>query len=94
MLQLETARFYRVKRGQTARQIEKVLNIPANCCFEGAIIVVEKCTPYVVQPFETYASIAKKFRTEEAALKKFNGNRPLYPACKIFIPAHAADFHS
>ena len=87
MLQLDRSKFYRVKRGQTAKQIEKVLSVPANSCFDGAVIVVENCSEYSVQPFETYSSVAAKLRVQEDILKNFNGNRPLYPSCKIYIPA-------
>ena len=87
MLQLDRSRFYRVKKGQTSKQIEKVLFVPANCCFEGAVISVENCKEYVVQPFETYSTIGAKFGIKVDMLKNFNGNRPLYPSCKIFIPA-------
>lgn len=85
-LQLERCAFYRIKRGQTSRQIEKVLSVPVNSCFEGAVIALENCTVYIVQPFETYSAIAAKFGKEEANIKNFNGDRPLYPSCKIFIP--------
>lgn len=86
MLQLEKSKFYRVKKGQTAKQIENALSIPANCCFDGAIIALENCAEHVVQPFENYSTIATKTGVQEDVLKNFNGNRPLYPSCKIFIP--------
>ena len=91
-LQLDKSKFYRVKKGQTAKQIEKVLSIPANSCFEGAIIAVDSCSEHIVQPFETYSGIAAKHGVQEDILKNFNGGRALYPSCKIFIPA--SDFHS
>lgn len=92
MLQLDRSKFYRVKSGQSAREIEKVLCVPVNNCYEGAIINVLDCSLYTVQPFETYASIAQRYGMEEEQLKEFNGARPLYPTCKIFIPTHV--FHS
>ena len=85
-LVLDKSLFYRVKRGQTAREVEKVLSIPANGCIPGAIIATANCIPYVVQPFETYSSIAGKYSLDCEKLKKFNGERPIYPTCKIFIP--------
>ena len=83
---LDRRQYYRVKRGQSAREIEKTLECPANDCFSGAIISTENCTLYTVQPFETYASIASKYSLNGEKLKEFNGNRPLYPSCRIFIP--------
>ena len=83
---LDRRQFYRVKRGQTAREVEKTLAHPANDCFSGAVIAKESCNPYTVQPFETYSSIAAKYSLDGEELKKFNGDRPLYPSCRIFIP--------
>ena len=85
-LKLNQSLFYRVKSGQTAREVEKILGVPLNNCYGGAIINVSDCSTHTVQPFETYASIAQKYGVEEMALKEFNGARPLYPTCKIFIP--------
>lgn len=89
MLQLERNKFYRVKSGQTVREVEKILGVPLNNCYGGAIINVQDCSTHTVQPFETYASIAKRYGIEEELLKEFNGARPLYPTCKIFIPSEA-----
>lgn len=85
-LKTEKSRFYRVKKGQTASLIEKTLNIPAGCAFAGAIIPLRDFSQYTVQPFDTYASIAASLGIEEERLKEANGNRPLYPSRKIFIP--------
>lgn len=86
MLQLEKCKFYRIKSNQTAHEVEKVLGVPVAECFDGAIVALHDCKVHVVQPFETYLSIAKIYEIGEDALKKFNGARPLYPTCKIFIP--------
>lgn len=86
MLQLDRSKYYRIKSGQTAREVEKVLCTPVNNCFGGAIIALIDCKVHTVQPFETYISIAQRYSVEEEVLKDFNGNRPLYPTCKIFIP--------
>lgn len=87
MLQLDRGKFYRIKGGQTARDVEKILTVPVNECFDGAVITITDCRLYTVQPFETYAAIAKKYGIEEEMLINFNGKRPLYPTCKIFIPS-------
>ena len=86
MLQLDRGKFYRIKNGQTLREVEKVFCIPVNECFGGAVIEISDCKIHTVKPFETYAVIAQSYETEEESLKNFNGNRPLYPTCKIFIP--------
>lgn len=85
-LQLDMGGFYRIKGKQTAQEVEKNLSSPVNYCFAGAIVPVVECSHYSVQPFDTYKSIAENYGMEEEELKKFNGNRPLYPCCKIFIP--------
>lgn len=85
-LVLDRRLFYRVKKGQTAREIEKTLCIPANACFAGQVMVIEECLVYTVQPFETYRTIASKYGKDADTLQKFNNSRPLYPTCKIYIP--------
>lgn len=86
MLELDRSKFYRIKCGQTAREVEKTLGVPVNNCFGGAIISITDCKVHTVQPFETYSTIAEKYGTIEGVLKNFNGARSLYPTCKIFIP--------
>lgn len=86
LLQLDRAKFYRIKGGQTAREVEKTLKIPANNCFNGLIIEVVECRLHTAQPFETYALIAQKYGVDETKLQNFNGSRPIYPTCKIYIP--------
>lgn len=81
-----TGKLYRVKSGQTAQEVEYALGCPANSCFEGAVIAVERCSVHVAGPFESYKAIAARYGVEEEALKNFNGNRPIYPTCKIYIP--------
>lgn len=85
-LQFCKGRYYRIKTGQTARAVEEMLSCPVNSCFAGAVVSVEKCSVYTVAPFETYQSIAKKLGVMEETLKNFNGCRPIYPFCKIYIP--------
>ena len=85
-LKLDRRAFYRFKSGQTAAEVEKTLEIPAASPFAGQILIVSDCIVHIAEPFETYASIAKKYGIDEHALKNFNGSRPLYPSRKIFIP--------
>ena len=83
---LEKSTYYRVKRGQTETEVENTLETPASACYPGAVIVIEDCFRHTVRPFESYQSIAKKYGVDEEELTKLNGNRPLYPTRKIFVP--------
>lgn len=86
LLKRDQSPFYRVKRGQTAAEVEKVLHCPAGEVFAGAVIHVVSCKEYRVQPFESYCTLAKKFGIGEEELKEFNYSRVLYPSCKIYVP--------
>lgn len=80
--------YYKVKRGQGAREIENTLFTPAGEVFAGAIIPVsrKKLEVYRVKPAETYKSIAEKFSCSESELKALNGGKPVFPACRLFVP--------
>ena len=80
--------YYKVKRGQGAKEIENTLFTPAGEVFCGAVIAVsrQKLAAYSVKPAETYKSIAGKFSCGEEELKKLNNDRPLFPTCKLFVP--------
>lgn len=83
----EKSRFYRVKRGQSAKEIESVLCVPCGEAFCGAIIEADgDFDVYLVKPCETYRSLAAKFRRGEEELRQANNNRPLYPTQKLFVP--------
>lgn len=84
----DKSRFYRVKRGQSAAEIERTLKNPAGSeVFAGKIIVVhENLTVYSAAVGDTYKVIAQKFSTDEQLLKNINGGKPVYPTCKIFVP--------
>lgn len=85
-LELATGKFYRVKSGQQREEIEQTLSVPAGSVFAGAVIEVCKCDVHVAAPFETYKTIAEKYGKDEEEIKNFNGERPLYPSRRIFIP--------
>ena len=85
----DRSKYFRVKRGQSAGEIEKVLKTPVNgSVFEGRIIEVgdKNLTAYTAQVGDTYRTVALKFGTDEEKLKKANGNKPVYPTCKLFVP--------
>ncbi len=86
-LQPGVGKFYRVKSGQSQREVEKFLSCPANGCFAGAVIPVSCCAVHTVRPFETYFILSQQYGVEEETLKQFNGNRPCCPSNKIYIPS-------
>ena len=85
----QKSKFYRVKRGQTKSSVEKELGFPVyGSFFAGKIIPVfeKKFKVYSAAVGDTYKSIAEKFQSDEQELKTFNGGKPVYPTCKIFVP--------
>ena len=85
----DRSKFYRVKRGQSADEIESVLKIPVRGeAFTGRIIEVGDTayTRYIADVGDTYRTIALKFGADEAMLKEANGNKPVYPTKKVFVP--------
>ena len=85
----DRSKFYRVKRGQNAREIESVFEIPVNRpAFSGAILEIGDYfyTSYIADLGESYESIAEKFGVDAEILKEVNGKKPIYPTRKIFVP--------
>lgn len=85
----DRSKYFRVKRGQSAGDIEKVLKTPVSgCVFEGRIIEVAEgnFTLYTARVGDTYRTVALKFGADEEKLKRANGNKPVYPTCKLFVP--------
>lgn len=89
MLLKDKVKFFRVKRGQQARDIERELNIPVKfCVFSGMIIEIDNnlYIRYVAEVGDTYESIAEKFCVKKSILEQVNCNTPVYPTEIIFIP--------
>lgn len=84
----EKSKFFRVKRGQCAAEIEKTLQTPVSgVAFSGAIVEVKQnLRVYIARAGESYRSIALKTGVSENELKEINRFKPVYPTCKIFIP--------
>lgn len=85
----DRSKYFRVKRGQNACEIERVLKSPVHGnVFAGRIIELgdKNLKQYVVSVGETYHTIALKFQADEELLKKTNGYKPVYPTCKLFVP--------
>lgn len=89
MLLKDNVKFYRVKRGQEARDIEREFNIPIKfSVFSGMIIEIDNnsYTQYIAELGDTYESISKKFNVQKCTLEQVNNNTPIYPTEIIFIP--------
>lgn len=88
-LETDKSKYFRVKRGQSAKEIERFFNLPVNGeVFGGRIIYLtdENFVSYTATVGDTYKTIALKFGADEEKLKNLNGNKPVYPTCKIFVP--------
>ncbi len=86
-LVLERGRFYRIKSGQMREELIKTLNYPVGEVYGGKIISLsEKYEEYVADVGESYLSIAQKFSIDSESLISLNGNTPVYPTARIFIP--------
>lgn len=85
----DKSRFYRIKGGQSAASVESALCVPvAEEAFAGRIIPVPsvRFTIYTAEVGDTYKRVAEKFSVEESELKTLNGNLPVYPTARIFVP--------
>lgn len=84
----QKSKFFKVKRGQTGEEIEKIFSVPV--CgepFGGQIInTEERYSVYTAKVGETYRSIAQQFGLSEAELADINNSKPVYPTCKLFVP--------
>lgn len=88
MLQLicDRPRFIRITVYVTPHLAEKQFCCPVKDCAVGGIcrITEEPCEVYVAQPFDNFASIAKKTGREGQKLQAFNGGA-VYPTRRIFL---------
>ena len=84
----EKSKFFRVKRGQCAADIEKTLHTPVcGNAFSGAIVEVKQnLSVYVATAGDSYRTIALKTGVSESELKELNYSKPVYPTCRVFIP--------
>ena len=84
----ENYRYFRIKSGLNAGDIEKELQIPVPCNpFNGQIICSNNnFRVYIVNVGDSYRSICMKEGVDEEALKEANFRAPLYPTKKLYIP--------
>jgi spore germination protein YaaH len=86
---LSRTTFIRVRKGVKSCDIERVYLCPRPAdLFEGQILQLPKkpMCMYRVGAGESYLSIADKFSVSEEEIKRVNGDKQLYPTCKIYIP--------
>jgi hypothetical protein len=88
-LVLSRSAYFRVSKGVTACDIENNFSCPVRVkADEGRIVPLPK-TPYKlyrVEAGDSYLKLAEKFKVNAEELKKINGDKPLYPTCRIYIP--------
>ena len=85
----DRSRYFKVKRGQRLGEIEKVLDTPVwGRAFAGRIVKVAKepLAAVTADVGDSYRTIAEKYGVSQSHLKEINGNRSVYPTCKIFVP--------
>lgn len=85
----DRSRYFKIKRGQTAGEVENVLNTPVcGKTFAGRIVRVrdENLMKIAAGVGDNYRTVAEKYGVAESLLKEINGFRPVYPTCKIFVP--------
>lgn len=84
----DKSRFFRIKRGLNADEVEATLKTPfSGGAFCGRIIEVQQgLVVYVAKPGDSYRKLALKAGISEETLKKLNFGKPVYPTCRIFLP--------
>ena len=85
----DRSRYFRVKRGQCAAEVERQLKTPVHgAAFAGRILKVVdgNLRQYTACVGDSYRTVALKFGADEERLKTLNGNKPVYPTCKLFVP--------
>lgn len=85
----DRSRYFKVKRNQSAGDVENTFDTPVNGeCFSGRIIKLsrERLIKATATVGDTYATLAKKYGVSEEKLKEINSSKPVYPTCKIFVP--------
>jgi acetone carboxylase gamma subunit len=86
LLQLSKSKYIRVRKGVNANEIQENFNLPVSNVYEGQIIKLPKIDYkiYLCVPNDTYEKISKKLCVDCERLIEVNGNKPLYPFCKIY----------
>lgn len=87
-LTMQKSGYFRVKEGQTAEEIEKVLRVPVSGeVFSGRIIVLKgNYALHTARAGEGYKSIALRYGADEEELKRANSFKIIYPTCRVLVP--------
>lgn len=87
-LQLERGKFVRVRGKISAKEVEKTFKTPVDGeIFDGMIVEIKKVTGYYyAKAGEGYEDVASRYGCDLDALKKLNGNSPVYPTKRLWIP--------
>jgi LysM repeat protein len=87
-LKLSECNFLRVTEGMTREEIEKTYSVPViGNLYAGKIIpIVGGYSVYEAEVGDSYKKLADKFGVSEGELKQINGDKVLYPTCKLFVP--------
>ena len=88
-LYLERGNYIRVRSGVSKSDLERTFSFPVHGqVFAGAIIPVlpEPDGYCYALPSDSYSLIAEREGVDEERLKKLNGNSPLYPSKKVWLP--------
>ena len=88
-LTMQKCGYFRVKEGQTAEEIERVLRVPvAGEVFSGRIIALEgNYILHIARAGEGYKSIAARYGVDEEELKRVNSFKAIYPTCRVLVPS-------
>ncbi len=85
----DRSRYFKIKRGQSAGEVEAELNTPVfGQAFAGMVVSVEaeRLVRISAGVGDSYRTLAAKYGADENRLKRLNGGKPVYPTCKIFVP--------
>lgn len=87
-LKLARCGYLRVRKGVTAVEIEAAFCCPVGEACSGQIIKIPSIPLKVIRAEvgDDYKKIAEKHCLDEEELKKLNGNKPVYPTKKIYLP--------
>lgn len=86
-LTLERGRFLRIRKGVTEKDVSAVFGFPQGKVFCGEIIKLFPPKRYCYAlAGDTYATISRRERVDEALLRAQNDARAVYPTLKVWLP--------
>ena len=86
-LTLERGRYLRIRKGVTEKDVTCVFSFPQGKVFCGEIIRLSPPKRYCYAlAGDTYATISRRERVDEALLRAANCARAVYPTLKVWLP--------